>query len=151
MSNDFMPLWERALAIPLVKLHDTIYRKTGGRIGHRILPGAPPSLLLHTLGAKSGLPRTTSLSYAEDGDSYLVVGSKGGGPKAPGWYFNLKASPNVEINIGPNRMPAIARIIGEEHPDYKRLWKLVNDNSSHRYDRYQTRTKRTIPIIALTP
>ena len=41
MSNDFMPLWERALAIPLVKLHDTIYRKTGGRIGHRILPGAP--------------------------------------------------------------------------------------------------------------
>lgn len=151
MSNDVMPLWERYLVIPLVTLHDAMYRKTDGRIGHRILPGAPPSLLLHTLGAKTGLPRTTSLSYAKDGDSYLVVASKGGDPKAPGWYFNLKARPNVEINIGPNRMSTTARIIGEGHPDYERLWKLVNDNSSNRYDRYQTRTTRTIPIIALTP
>jgi F420H(2)-dependent quinone reductase len=151
MSNDFMPQWERCLVIPLVKLHDTLYRKTGGRIGHRLLPGAPPSLLLHTVGAKTGLPRTTSLSYATDGASYLVVASKGGGPKAPGWYFNLKASPHAEINIGLNRMPTTVRIISEDHTDYKRFWKLVNDNSSNRYDKYQARTTRTIPIIALTP
>lgn len=97
------------------------------------------------------LPRTTSLSYAEDGDSYLVVASKGGGPRPRGLDFNLKASPNVEINIGPNRMPTTARIIGEDQPDYKRLWKLVNDNSANRYDGYQTRITRTVPIIALTP
>lgn len=151
MSNDFMPRWERYLVIPLVKMHDTIYQKTGGRIGHRILLGAPPSLLLHTLGAKTGLPRTTSLSYAKDGDSYLLAASNGGGPNAPGWYFNLQASPDVEINVGPKRMPTTARIIGEDHPDYRRLWKLVNDNSANRYDRYQKRTKRPIPIIALTP
>ena len=49
--------------------HDTVYQRTGGRIGHRI-PGAPNSLLLHTVGAKTGLPRTNSLSYARDGDSF---------------------------------------------------------------------------------
>jgi len=108
MSN--MPLWERYIGIPLLGLHDKIYQKTEGRIGHHI-PGGPPSLLLHTVGAKTGLQRTNTLSYAEDGGSYLVVASKGGDPKAPGWYHNLKATPNVEINIGPKRMPATARIM----------------------------------------
>jgi deazaflavin-dependent oxidoreductase (nitroreductase family) len=131
-------------------IHDTIYKKTNGRIGHRI-PGAPPSLLLHTVGAKTGIKRTNTLSYAEDGGAYLVVASKGGDPKAPGWYHNLKANPKVEINIGPKRLPANARIIGADDPDYPRLWKLVNDNNSNRYDGYQKRTTRPIPIIALTP
>jgi deazaflavin-dependent oxidoreductase (nitroreductase family) len=123
-----MPLWERYLGLPLLKVHDAIYRKTDGRIGHRI-PGQAP-ILLHTVGAKTGAQRTNSLSYTEDGGSYHVVASKGGDPKAPGWYFNLKANPKVEINIGPKRMPATARIIGADDPDYARLWKLVNDNNS---------------------
>ena len=94
-----MPLWERYLGIPLLRVHDAIYRKTDGRIGHRI-PGAPPSLLLHTVGAKTGIARTNTLSYARDGDAYLVVASNGGDRKAPGWYFNVKAEPMVEINVG---------------------------------------------------
>jgi deazaflavin-dependent oxidoreductase (nitroreductase family) len=144
-----MPMWERYLGIPLLRAHDAIYRKTDGRIGHRI-PGAPPSLLLHTVGAKTGAQRTNTLSYARDGGSYLVVASNGG-QKAPGWYFNVKADPNVEINVGSKRMPATARIISDDDPEYSRLWKLVNDNNSHRYDGYQKRTSRTIPIIALMP
>ncbi len=83
-----MALWEKYLGLPLLKMHDRIYQKTEGRIGHQF-PGVPPSLLLHTVGAKTGLARTTSLTYAKDGDSYLVVASKGGEPTAPGWYFNL--------------------------------------------------------------
>lgn len=145
-----VPWWEQYLGIPLLSVHDRIYRKTKGRIGHRI-PGAPPSLLLHTVGAKTGINRTTTLSYAVDGGAYLVVASKGGDPKAPGWYHNLKANPKVGINVGPKRMPATARIIGADDPDYPRLWKLVNDNNSGRYDGYQKRTKRPIPIVALTP
>lgn len=148
MTN--MPLWERYLGIPLLRVHDAIYRKTDGRIGHRI-PGAPPSLLLHTVGAKTGIARTNTLSYARDGDAYLVVASNGGDRKAPGWYFNVKAEPKVEINVGAKRMPATARIISDDDPDYARLWKVVNENNSHRYDAYQKRTSRTIPIIALTP
>jgi len=56
----------------LLRVHDMIYRRTNGWIGHRI-PGAPPSLLLHTTGAKTGKARTTSLTYARDGDTYLIV------------------------------------------------------------------------------
>ena len=145
-----VPVWEKYIGIPLLGVHDTIYKKTKGYVGHRI-PGAPPSLLLHTVGAKTGLSRTNTLSYAEDGGAYLVVASKGGDPRAPGWYHNLKAAPKVEINVGPKRMPATAQIIGADDPDYPRLWKLVNDNNSNRYDAYQARTKRSIPIIALTP
>jgi F420H(2)-dependent quinone reductase len=148
MSN--MPLWERYLGLPMLRVHDAIYRKTDGRIGHRI-PGAPPSLLLHTVGAKTGIARTNTLSYARDGRSYLVVASNGGESKAPGWYFNLRAQPNVEINVGPKRMPAVARIVSDDDADYARMWKLVNDNNSQRYDGYQKRTSRTIPIVVLTP
>jgi deazaflavin-dependent oxidoreductase (nitroreductase family) len=147
---DISRIIEQRVGVPLLMLHDKIYKATNGRIGHHI-PGGPPSLLLHTVGAKTGLKRTNTLSYAEDGGSYLVVASKGGDPKAPGWYHNLKATPNVEINIGPKRMPATARIIGADDPDYPRVWKLVNDNNSNRYDGYQKRTTRPIPVIALLP
>jgi len=144
------PLWERYIGLPMLKLHDTIYQKTNGRIG-QLMPGFPPSLLLHTVGAKTGLARTTTLSYAKDGASYLVVASKGGEPTAPGWYFNLKADPEVEINDGPRRFGVTARIIGRDDPDYPRVWRLVNKNNGNRYDGYQKRTTRPIPVIALTP
>jgi F420H(2)-dependent quinone reductase len=147
---DISRIIEQRVGVPLLMLHDKIYQRTNGRIGHHI-PGGPPSLLLHTVGAKTGQHRTNSLSYAKDGGAYLVVASKGGDPKAPGWYHNLKANPNVEINVGPKRFPVTARIIGADDPDYPRLWKLVNDNNSNRYDGYQKRTTRSIPVIALTP
>lgn len=134
----------------MLKLHDRIYQKTEGRIGHQI-PGVPPSLLLHTVGAKTGLARTTSLTYAKDGDAYLVVASKGGEPTAPGWYFNLKAKPEIEINVGPKRFPVTARVVGKDDPDYPRMWQLVNKNNANRYAGYQKRTTRPIPVVALTP
>jgi F420H(2)-dependent quinone reductase len=147
---DISEFIEQRVGVPLLMLHDKIYKGTNGRIGHHI-PGVPPSLLLHTVGAKTGQKRTNSLSYARNGDDYLVVASKSGDPKAPGWYHNAKANPKVEINVGPKRFPVTARIIGADDPDYARLWKLVNDNNSNRYDGYQKRTTRQIPIIALTP
>jgi F420H(2)-dependent quinone reductase len=150
VSNEFMPLWERLVGLPLLKLHDQIYKRTNGRIGHRI-PGTAPILLLHTVGAKTGASRTNSLSYAKDGGTYLVVASKGGDPKAPGWYFNAKANPAVEINVGPKRFPVTATIVTPDDPDYARQWKLVNDNNNHVYDGYQTRTTRPIPVVVLTP
>ena len=135
-----------------LRAHDKIYQATNGRIGHS-LPGAPPSLLLHTVGAKTGQPRAASLSYARDGDDYLVVASKGGDPKAPGWYHNLKANPDVEINVGPKRLPVRARPVLPEDPDYARLWQIVNTNKHNvnRYVEYQKKTSRPIPVVVLTP
>ena len=135
-----------------LRTHDKIYQATNGRIGHRV-PGMPPNLLLHTVGAKTGQPRTTSLSYARDGDDYLVVASKGGDPKSPGWYHNLKANPNIEINVGPQRLAVNARPVLPDNPDYARLWHIVNTNKHNvnRYVEYQKKTSRPIPVVALTP
>jgi deazaflavin-dependent oxidoreductase (nitroreductase family) len=140
---------EQALRL-FARVHDTLYQRTGGRIGHRI-PGAPNSLLLHTVGAKTGLPRTNSLSYARDGDSYLVVASNGGDRRSPGWLHNLKADPSVEINVGSRRFAATAVTVGAGDPDYGRLWRIVNANNANRYDGYQAKTDRPIPVIRLTP
>lgn len=145
--TDFTPI-ERA-GFRLLGVHSMIYQKTNGRIGHRI-PGMPPSLLLHTVGAKTGQPRVSTLTYARDGDSYLIVASMGGAPRSPAWYHNLKAHPHVEINVGTHRFAATARAVLPEDADYARLWGVVNANNANRYQSYQRRTSRPIPVIVLT-
>lgn len=144
-----MSFVEEKLLPQVLRVHDTVYRKTNGWIGHRTL--WIPSLLLHTVGAKTGKPRTTSLTYARDGENYLVVASKGGAPEAPGWYHNLKAKPEAEINVGPKRFAVTARIVPPGDADYARLWEIVNKNNQNRYAEYQKRTSRLIPVVVLTP
>ena len=141
--------FEQTLLPYVLRVHDTVYQKTNGWIGHRIL--GIPSLLLHTVGAKTGKPRSATLTYARDGENYLVVASKGGDPKAPGWYHNLKANPSVEINVGPKRFRVTASPVLPEDPDYARLWKIVNKNNSNRYEAYQEKTSRPIPVVVLKP
>lgn len=146
-------LWiEKNIGTRLLMLHDKLYKATDGRIGHRIpLPGVAPSLLLHTVGAKTGKRRSNTLSYFPDGGSYYVVASKGGDPRAPGWYHNLKARPDIDINIGPKRFAVTATPVTADDPDYPRLWTMVNDGNSNRYEGYQRRTSRRIPLVRLTP
>ena len=114
-----LPSWlEQGLLPRVLRIHDAVYQKTNGWIGHRTL--GIPSLLLHTVGAKTGQARTASLTYARDGDDYLIVASKGGDPKAPGWYHNLKADPNVEINVGPKRFAVTAKPVRPDNACCKR-------------------------------
>ncbi|HUB57370.1 MAG TPA: nitroreductase family deazaflavin-dependent oxidoreductase [Mycobacterium sp.] len=140
---------EQNLLPTVLRVHDAVYQKTNGWIGHRTL--GIPSLLLHTVGAKTGQARTASLTYARDGGNYLIVASKGGDPKAPGWYHNLKADPNVEINVGPKRFGVTAKPVLPDDPDYGRLWQIVNKNNGDRYTAYQKKTSRPIPVVVLTP
>ncbi len=137
------------VGVRLLGIHNAIYQKTGGRIGHRI-PGLPPSLLLHSTGAKTGKPRTTALTYARDGGTYLIVASMGGAPRSPGWYHNLKAHPDAEINVGPKRFGVTAHPVLPDDPEYARLWQIVNQHNANRYQAYQRRTSRPIPIVVLT-
>jgi deazaflavin-dependent oxidoreductase (nitroreductase family) len=142
-------LGNRAL-MAFVKVHDTLYRRTNGWIGHRI-PGAPPSLMLHTIGAKTGQPRSILLAYYRDGNDYLVVASNGGADRNPAWYHNLRAQPKVEINLGRRRLAVTADILLPEDPDYARLWQICDSKNGGRYNSYQNATKRPIPVVRLTP
>lgn len=152
MTEDIrgLSLVERVVLLPLLRLHNSIYQKTNGVIGHH-MPGMPPSLILHTTGAKTGTVRRTTLTYARDGQDFVVVASMGGAPTSPGWYHNLKKSPRVEINVGTKRMAVTAHPVLPDDADYARLWRLANDNNSNRYDSYQQRTPRPIPVVRLTP
>ncbi len=125
--------------------HVRKYRETGGEVGHIWREGST-ILLLTTTGRTSGEPRTTPLIYAQDGDRYVIVASKGGAPKHPGWYENLAKDPNVELQVMDDVFPARARTAEGEERD--RLWRKANEVWPH-YDEYQTRTDREIPVVVL--
>ena len=133
-----------------VRGHDAVYRRSGGWIGHR-LPFAPPMLLLHSMGAKTGQLRMNSLAYFRDGNDYLVVASNGGAPRNPAWYHNLRAHPETEINLGPKRIRVRAEAVLPDDPDYARLFALCDGRNRGIYGTYQRKTRRPIPVVRLTP
>jgi|tagenome__1003787_1003787.scaffolds.fasta_scaffold20074103_2 F420H(2)-dependent quinone reductase len=139
----------QAVGVRFLRAHQVVYERSGGRIGHRL--AGTRNLLLRTVGAKSGQPRTNALTYARDGHAYVVVASMGGAPKSPGWYHNLKAAPDAEIQVGTRRIPVRASFVLPGHPDRDRLWDLVNRHNGNRYANYQTLTDRPIPVVVLTP
>jgi deazaflavin-dependent oxidoreductase (nitroreductase family) len=131
----------------LMDAHTLMYRLTGGRIGHRI-PGLAPMLLLDHVGAKSGTPRTTPLLYVEDPPNAVIVASKGGFPKHPAWFHNLRANPDTTIQIGPERRRVRARVAAPQ--ERERLWPMAVAAYSG-YTDYQERTDREIPLVILEP
>ncbi|HVS99809.1 MAG TPA: nitroreductase family deazaflavin-dependent oxidoreductase [Solirubrobacterales bacterium] len=133
----------------VLRAHDSLYKATDGRIGHRLL--GVQTLLLRTTGRRSGVVRSSSLVYARDGADYLVVASKGGSDQPPAWLLNLEAKPEVAIQIGRARQDAHSRVVEPSDPDYARLWKIVNENNGDRYAAYQSETSRPIPVVAITP
>jgi deazaflavin-dependent oxidoreductase (nitroreductase family) len=133
----------------VLRVHDRVYKATGGRIGHKVL--GVPTLLLRTTGRRSGEVRTSSLVYARDGGDYLVVASKGGADEPPAWLLNLEAEPAVEIQIGRESQKGRSRVVTPSDPDYARLWKIVNAENSDRYSAYQEETSRPIPVVVVTP
>ena len=125
--------------------HVQRYRETGGAVGHLWREGST-ILLLTTTGRKSGQKHTTPLIYAQDGNRYVIVASKGGAPEHPGWYENLAKTPEVELQVKDQVFKARARTAhGEERT---RLWKLANTVWKH-YDEYAKKTPREIPVVVL--
>jgi deazaflavin-dependent oxidoreductase (nitroreductase family) len=129
--------------------HTFLYRRTGGRLGHT-LPKLPNRfLLLDHVGAKSGNRRTSPLQYVEDGDRVVVIASKGGFPKHPAWFHNLKAHPDTYAQIGSERRPVHARVVTDPG-ERDRLWaKAVR--MYRPYEDYLARAGREIPIVVLEP
>jgi deazaflavin-dependent oxidoreductase (nitroreductase family) len=120
------------------------YLATNGADGH-VWRGMP-TLLLTTIGRKSGEERMLPLIYGRDGDRYVVVASKGGAPEHPAWYQNLIENPEVRVQVGSHRFRARARTANrDERP---RLWRAMT-KLFPAYDQYQSRTGREIPVVLI--
>jgi F420H(2)-dependent quinone reductase len=128
------------------RLHAWVYRHNG-RLGRRF--AWVPCLVLGTTGRNTGAHRESVLVYADDGDRRVVVASNGGSERPPGWLFNVRADPAVRVHVGDEQYSAVARVVDADDPDYVRLWKLVNAINRNRYDAYQAKTTRSIPVVAL--
>jgi deazaflavin-dependent oxidoreductase (nitroreductase family) len=128
-----------------VKEHIDEYVASGGAQGH--IWNGVPTLLLTTIGRRSGEPRRTALIYGRFGKDYVIVASKGGAPNHPLWYLNLQANPRVTVQVEDDVFDAVARDATAE--EREQLWpemaKIWPD-----YDNYRTKTSRVIPVVILT-
>jgi F420H(2)-dependent quinone reductase len=129
------------------RLNVWAYRASGGRLLGRFPSGAPVCLLT-TTGRKSSRRGGVPLLYLRDETDFVVVASQGGAPQHPGWYFNLQANANAEVEIGRSRFTVVARTVGED--ERAGLWpRLVAIYPP--YETYQRRTTRRIPVVRLSP
>ena len=134
--------------------HIALYRKDPER-GHMWDssvaggPGLLPTLLLTSTGRRSGKPRVLPLIYKKVGTNYVIIASKGGAPKHPGWYLNLLATPDCHIQVAHDEIDATARTAkGAERED---LWRQLVEIYPP-YEEYQQRAEeRIIPVVVLEP
>ena len=131
----------------LIGAHVFVYRASGGLVG-RTIPGVPPMLLIDHVGAKSGKVRTSALAYLDDGEDLVLVASKGGYPRNPAWFHNLRAHPDTIVQVGRERRAVRARVAKPK--ERERLWPRVVELYGG-YDDYQRRTEREIPLVILSP
>ncbi len=121
------------------------FRANDGKVGGPF-EGAPMVLVTHT-GAKSGVQRTSPLVHTRSGDSVVVIASKAGAPTSPDWYHNMKANPQVTVELaGEAPFEAVAReAIGDERDALYRAQADLMPN----FDEYAAATTRVIPVIVL--
>lgn len=120
------------------------FRANEGKVGGNF--EGRPLLLLHTTGAKSGLPRLNPLACIVTDEGYVVVASKAGGPTNPDWYYNLVANPEVSVEFGTEKFQALARVT--EEPERSELYdKMVAVHPG--FADFRARTTRVIPVISL--
>lgn len=133
----------------MVRFHRWVYQRSDGRIGPGMI-GAW-SLLLHTVGCRTGQRRTAALIFARDGSNIILAASNNGKNEQPAWFLNLSSNPRVEVQIGREHLLGTATIIESSDPEYSRLWEVMNGTNHRRYDHFQSKTLRSIPLVAIAP
>lgn len=126
--------------------HIAQYEATGGKVGHDW--NGTDCLILRVKGRKTGQLRKFALIYGRDGDDYVLIASKGGYPKNPGWYENLVANPECEIQVWDKVIPVTARTGSAD--DKKRVWPAMVQVWPD-YENYQAGSTRDIPVVLLRP
>lgn len=121
------------------------FRRNHGKVGGNF-EGAP-LLLLHTVGRRTGQARINPVMYLKDNERYLVFASKAGAEAHPDWYHNIKAHPDIQVELGDETLDVHAEEVTGVERDvvYKRQADLYSNFAD-----YQRKTKRVIPVIALT-
>jgi deazaflavin-dependent oxidoreductase (nitroreductase family) len=120
------------------------FRANRGKVGGQF-EGAP-LLLLHSTGAKSGQPRVSPLLYRQEGDVLVIFASKGGAPTNPDWLYNLRAQPEVTVEVGTDTKKVVAREAQGEERD--RIWE-AHKKAYPGFAEYEANTDRVIPVVVL--
>lgn len=126
--------------------HSWLYDKSRGWVGARLV--GMDILLLHSRGAKTGIRRTAPLPYFRTEAGIVVVASNAAQPSHPAWYYNVRAEPEVELQLKRERFAARARVLGGE--ERRSAWAAIVAVQP-RYAHYQALTEREIPLIAFEP
>jgi deazaflavin-dependent oxidoreductase (nitroreductase family) len=122
-----------------------LLRLTGGRVSS-VYP--VPVMLLTTMGAKTGQPRTLPLLYVTDGERLLLIASNYGKTSHPAWYRNLVANPKVEVLAGKRSGTYTAAEITDPAAR-DRAWDLALDQYAGYSDYAGSAGDRTIPLVLL--
>jgi deazaflavin-dependent oxidoreductase (nitroreductase family) len=122
------------------------FRANHGRVGGNF-EGAP-LVVLHTVGARSGQPRTNIMMYQADGERYLIFASYAGADSNPAWYWNLKANPETRVEVGDDIVDVHATELEGAERDEKYALQAARYPGFADYER---KTSRVIPVVALTP
>jgi deazaflavin-dependent oxidoreductase (nitroreductase family) len=122
------------------------FRKNKGKVGGNF-EGAP-LLLINHIGARTRKVRINPVMYFRDGNRFVVFASKGGAPTNPDWYHNLKAHPDVKIEVGNETIEVRAEEV--TGPEREKIYKK-QASLYPQFAQYQKQTKRVIPVIAFTP
>ncbi|HEX4888997.1 MAG TPA: nitroreductase family deazaflavin-dependent oxidoreductase [Alphaproteobacteria bacterium] len=145
LDSGKVPVW--------IQEHLRIYLESGGKQGHMWDAsiageglGPTPTLLLTTIGRKSGQKRTMPLIYGKVDGNHIVIGSKGGSETHAAWYLNLLANPVAQVQVATEKFTARARIAtGAERA---KIWAHMLSVYPP-YQDYQNRTSREIPVVVL--
>ncbi|GAC1404323.1 MAG: deazaflavin-dependent nitroreductase Ddn [Mycobacterium sp.] len=124
------------------RAHICVYRRTGGRLGAKLLWF--PAALLTTTGRKTGEPRTTATLYLRDGDRVVLPASFGGRDHDPLWYRNLKEDPGVHVQIRGEHLDLVAREATDA--ERRRYWPALI-RMYPPYKGYRDATDRVIPLV----
>ena len=133
----------------LQRIDQPLLRLTKNRASFTSLLAGLPVIVLHTIGAKTGLPRQTPLVAHPDGEKIILIASCFGQPRHPAWYHNLRANPEVKISLNGTSGEYKARVAaGEERESY---WQQAV-SLYHGYRRYKQQAgDREIPVVVLEP
>ena len=126
-----------------------LYEASGGTKGTTLRDTGLPCIIVTMLGKKTGGLRKVPLMRVKVGDGYVLIGSYGGAPKHPGWVYNLRANPDVEVRDATEVMKMRVREV-PEGPERDKLW-AASVAAFPNYEVYQNKTERLIPVFIAEP